>query len=191
MQINKTDLNDLCLALFDSFKFILHLPNEIPTLLHDSDHVDFSTATILRITAKTTKSENYLRRYSPEIRKCYFEGERKLKFFKAYTKNNCNFECLTNYTLRRCGCVSFFHLRTESTPVCDLENILCSRNALNMWPHLDEMSNTTEVPCSCFPSCSNIEYHIKKKKVTELGNKTSLFLIQELASATKLVKYFL
>lgn len=185
MHVNKSDLNDLCFTLYDSFKFILHLPNEIPTLFHDSDHIDFDHGAAIKITAKMTSSEKFLKKYSPEKRKCYFEGERNLKFFKIYTKNNCNFECLTNFTLRTCGCVAFYHLRTESTQVCDLEKISCAKNAFNMWPHLDEMSNTSAVPCLCHPTCSNIEYHIKKKKVAKFTDKTSLFLVQELAKQRK------
>lgn len=185
MNVNKSDLNDLCFTLYESFKFILHLPNEIPTLLHDSDHVDFNHGAAIKITAKMTASEIFLKKYSPEKRKCFFEDERKLQFFKVYTKNNCNFECLTNFTLRSCGCVAFYHPRTESTKVCDLEKISCIKNAFNMWPHLDEMSNTSVVPCSCHPTCSNIEYFVKRKKVNELGEKTSLYIVQELAKQSK------
>jgi hypothetical protein len=41
-------------------------------------------------------------------RQCYIAGERQLKFFKIYTKSNCELECLTNLTLRYCNCSAFF-----------------------------------------------------------------------------------
>lgn len=42
--------------------------------------------------------------HTPEERRCYFETERQLKFFKRYSKTNCEVECLTNKTIDTCGC---------------------------------------------------------------------------------------
>lgn len=42
--------------------------------------------------------------HTPEERRCYFESERQLKFFKRYSKINCEVECLTNKTIEVCGC---------------------------------------------------------------------------------------
>jgi acid-sensing ion channel, other len=42
---------------------------------------------------KITKSDESLQSIAPATRKCYFEGERKLKFFKIYTQSNCELEC--------------------------------------------------------------------------------------------------
>ena len=41
-------------------------------------------------------------------RKCYLNNEKDLKFFKHYTKNNCEQECLAEETLKACGCVQFY-----------------------------------------------------------------------------------
>lgn len=56
---------------------------------------------------KIAISEN-VKKLSPEKRNCYLETERPLKFFKIYTQSNCLLECLTNFTLEACGCVSYF-----------------------------------------------------------------------------------
>jgi acid-sensing ion channel, other len=53
-----------------------------------------------------TTSDN-LRSYLPSTRQCYFEGERYLHYFTAYTQRNCELECFTNYTLQECGCTMF------------------------------------------------------------------------------------
>ncbi|XP_031639854.1 uncharacterized protein LOC116351846 [Contarinia nasturtii] len=53
-----------------------------------------------------TKSEG-LRYYSPEQRQCFFNSDRQLRFYKIYTQNNCESECLANFTRTMCGCVKF------------------------------------------------------------------------------------
>ena len=49
-----------------------------------------------------------LRSYNPQIRQCYFQGERYLRFFQVYTQRNCEVECLTNFTFTECGCVGLY-----------------------------------------------------------------------------------
>lgn len=46
--------------------------------------------------------------YEPEKRMCYFDGERELRYFNNYSESNCELECLTNYTLKNCGCVAYW-----------------------------------------------------------------------------------
>lgn len=58
-------------------------------------------------TLKTTSQK--LTSWSPEIRHCYYQNERTLKFFKLYTINNCDIECRANKTLEMCGCVAYYH----------------------------------------------------------------------------------
>lgn len=54
-----------------------------------------------------TTSEG-LRDYDPMRRQCFFSSERKLAFYKSYTQQNCQIECLTNATLAACGCVAYY-----------------------------------------------------------------------------------
>lgn len=46
--------------------------------------------------------------HKPEERKCYFEGERQLDFFKTYSKGNCEVECLAKQTVEKCGCALYW-----------------------------------------------------------------------------------
>lgn len=43
-----------------------------------------------------TTSEK-LRSYSPSIRRCFFNSERKLRFYQIYTEDNCIYGNLRNY----------------------------------------------------------------------------------------------
>lgn len=55
------------------------------------------------------KTSGNLAGWKPNIRHCYFQHERTLKFFKIYTISNCDIECKANHTLKMCGCVAFYH----------------------------------------------------------------------------------
>jgi hypothetical protein len=41
-------------------------------------------------------------------RKCFYQNENQLRFFKVYSQSNCEWECLTNFTMKACGCVMFY-----------------------------------------------------------------------------------
>lgn len=176
MYLNKSDTNDLCYFLKNTYKVIFHLPNEIPTIFHNAEFVQLNTQTLVKLTAVSYSSNEQLKHVPIEKRGCYFEGEKALKFFKSYTKAQCNFECLTNFTLRRCGCVKFNYPRSQNTSVCTLDDNACSFKALIDWPEKDEMSMSFAMPCNCYPPCTDIHYIIKQKQVIEATSNSSLMI---------------
>lgn len=101
--------------------------------------------------------------FPPESRNCYYEDERKLKFFKMYAQSHCEFECLANYTLKKCGCVRFSMPRTNDTRVCGMEDISCYVEALRTWPPY-EPEKESEVPCGCLKDCNYLKYSTKSEK---------------------------
>lgn len=178
MTVNETDLDDLCPLLKSTFKVIFHLPNEIPTFFHYAEFLNFQTESIIKLTAKVYQNHKQLKKYSVKMRNCFFQGERKLQFFKSYTKAHCNFECLTNFTLRRCGCVKFSFPRAQGTRVCNVNESGCHMQAFNDWPEHDEMSQNYTMPCNCLSPCTDIKYEIKQKQRVDLNEKSSLFVRQ-------------
>ena len=84
-------------------------------------------------------------------RNCYLEDEKVLKFFKIYTKNNCENECLTNFMISRCGCVEFFMIRNSSTRICSARE----RNCFNK---VEENFEKQKRPCECFEPCEYVKY---------------------------------
>lgn len=91
------------------YTFLLHAPDDVPNFhwrTYQRSIRDIKDATIL-ITPNVVTTTNELRNYRPERRSCYYTDERYLKFYKIYTQNNCDLECLTNFTLSYCGCVKF------------------------------------------------------------------------------------
>jgi Amiloride-sensitive sodium channel len=107
-------------------------------------------------------------------RNCYFERERKLKFFNVYTKHNFMQECLTNATIEVCECAKFFYIRElndfvrflwvkllvigdDSTQIChETKDRDCVNRIYNIL--FDESSPQVQ-QCDCLPSCSSINYN--------------------------------
>lgn len=63
---------------------------------------------LVPIEGSITLTSRRVNDYEPEKRDCFFSDERYLRYFTYYTAKNCQLECLTNATLRKCGCVSFY-----------------------------------------------------------------------------------
>ncbi|KAG5683736.1 hypothetical protein PVAND_013001 [Polypedilum vanderplanki] len=167
--LNENDTANNCQGTGKVFPIILHMPNEIPTPFHEEMYLEFGRRKQVTLMIKTYKSTDELKKYLPEKRGCYFEGERQLKFFKSYTKAHCDFECMTNYTLEVCGCVKFSMPRTKGTPICDIDKGDCYYNAMLQWPSNHENSHK---PCNCLETCSSIKYSILYERNSQLNDFT-------------------
>jgi amiloride-sensitive sodium channel len=167
--LNETDSTNVCQGTGKVFPIILHMPNETPTPFHEELYFEFGRRKVVTLMIKKYKSTEDLRKYEPEKRGCYFEGERQLKFYKSYTKSHCDFECMTNYTLKECGCVKFSMPRTKGTPVCDIDRGDCYYNAMLQWPKDEENSHR---PCNCLETCSNIKYSVMYSRDSPLSDYT-------------------
>lgn len=158
---NDSDLNsnNFCPELGKSFQIFLHMPNEILTPFHKPENLLIREKKFIVFIPRVYKTDESLRIYSPKARGCYFEGEKKLKFFKSYTKLNCEFECLANETLKACGCVKFSMPRNNSTKVCGLDKTKCYVDVKKKWSKISR-------GCKCLQSCTFIDYRINENSGT-------------------------
>lgn len=101
------DLEYVCRSLAPGFKIYLHAPGEVPAMARKSYRVPAFVEAELSINPTLITTANGLRSYKPNQRKCFFNNERKLRFFKIYAQTNCERECLANFTNSECGCVQF------------------------------------------------------------------------------------
>jgi acid-sensing ion channel, other len=101
-------IDALCKDSVQSFKVYLHLPNEVPQPANNFLMMPYQYDTVVAISPKVTVTEPELRDFPVAKRQCYFSDERYLRFFRHYTQNNCEIECLVNLTLKRCGCLKFY-----------------------------------------------------------------------------------
>lgn len=152
-KLNNSDMksNNFNADLGVIFEVFLHMPNEIVSPFHKPFNVPINVKDLINLTPIAFKTDKSLRVYSPSARDCYFEGEKTLKFFKFYTKSNCEFECLAEETLKVCKCVKFSMPRNNSTPICDLDKVKCYERVKKNWSRISPT-------CECFHSCSRIEF---------------------------------
>lgn len=96
----------------DGFQVLIHNPDEFIT--RSSYHMfhKYTIFSIFEITPEITLIDDELKSWSVQERNCYLRGEKKLEYFKIYTKSNCEQECLSMATYDACGCVPFFLIRT-------------------------------------------------------------------------------
>jgi acid-sensing ion channel, other len=138
--------------------FIVHSPFELPGSYDSNERIDFYYGNDLEvlITPEIIKTDPDLKNYEPKQRGCYFEGEKKLNFFKIYTRRNCEFECYAEHFLKKIGCVPFFMVRNKTTEVCD------SRSGLAVEIEFYyALRNADE--CQCLDECDSIKYDLTSK----------------------------
>lgn len=98
----------ICPNADQGFRISFHSPDELPRVTIDSVRIPIDQQLFISLDPKIVTTSEALRNYSPENRGCFFQTDRKLRFFKTYNQRNCGFECLANYTMEQCGCVAFW-----------------------------------------------------------------------------------
>uniref|UniRef100_A0A1B0A6D3 Pickpocket protein 28 n=1 Tax=Glossina pallidipes TaxID=7398 RepID=A0A1B0A6D3_GLOPL len=86
--------------------------------------------------------------------------------FKIYSQNNCELECLANFTLTKCGCVKYSMPRNTTVPVCGPKKISCLYDAEDKLAikEFDQgvvaatSSYRAATTCNCLPACTSIAY---------------------------------
>ncbi|XP_063703637.1 pickpocket protein 28-like [Culicoides brevitarsis] len=152
-------------------RVFVHHPYDFPwdaeTALSYPDQ--FKTPSIL-VTPEMMKTSLGLRdSLTPDKRNCFFDGERNLKFFKIYSKSNCELECLTNITLDQCKCVQFWMPRHPDTPICGISHHKCSNFLalrylnINIATTARKILEKYDIPykCNCLERCNSVTYSAK------------------------------
>lgn len=154
-----------CAGPYQGFRVSIHNPGEVPRVTDHNFRVPLSQDVTATVVATMITTDESLSSYHPETRQCFFNHERNLKFFQFYTQKNCEFECLTNYTLTRCGCVKFSMPRYFDTIICDWSDIYCYNTAESNFMAEDlrmKFGKTlNDHTCNCLPSCTSISYGIE------------------------------
>ncbi|XP_058826840.1 pickpocket protein 28-like [Topomyia yanbarensis] len=145
------------------FKVMLHSPNDYPRVQKNFVLVTLARDITIAVRPLIVRTADALRSYSPKRRQCYFSWERELKFFRIYSQSNCELECITNFTLKICGCVKFSMPRSNGTRMCSTWEMKCVLGAqpklLKKYAQqrLKNLGNFA-VPCNCIPSCTALLY---------------------------------
>ncbi|KAL3267548.1 hypothetical protein HHI36_011668 [Cryptolaemus montrouzieri] len=148
-------------------KVTLHTPSTIPRPNQISFPTGFDELVAVSVIPALSITSAEIKEYSPHKRSCYFEKERKLKYFQRYTQSNCNMECWTNFTIQECGCVHFYMPRDADTRICSPSKIKCLSDAEDSYAvsNFPKRYRPTKQPkgaldndCDCLPSCADLSY---------------------------------
>lgn len=140
--------------------FYIHSPYEIPLKVPYEKFVKLIYGALMEVSIKpeVITSDEDIREMNPHHRKCYFEDEFQLKYFKHYTKSHCDMEVLSEITYENCGCVPFNYIRNKSMNICDLSRWPCAIAQTRVV--LDGKANT-KFSRHCLPLCNSISYNME------------------------------
>lgn len=93
------------------FRVIIHSTDELPFRSGRHFFINTNSNDYVDVYVHLRDIDKVLVSWSPENRQCFMKGEKKLKFFRIYTKNNCEHECLSDAMLTTCNCVPFYMIR--------------------------------------------------------------------------------
>ncbi|XP_070498708.1 uncharacterized protein [Chironomus tepperi] len=156
---------------------IIHPANQLPL----DEHTEIITKGIsyeIQVMPEIIKADDSLRMVPLKTRKCYFENERKLRYFKIYTPKNCELECLAHIIYDTCTCVPYNLVRNSTMEVCDAyttTQCLTTFNRLIDFKSYDYLYDKHSV-CNCWPSCNQLKYSYEVHRY-ELKNDNSTAVI--------------
>lgn len=167
LQSFKQELDYGCRGPVQGFKVLLHSPDDAPLVSKQFVRIPMGKEVLIAVKPNMITTSAGIAEYHPHRRQCYLNDERQLKFFKIYSQNNCELECLTNFTMQKCGCVKFSMPRTADMPVCGEDKIHCYDHAeddLLLKEFSEGLSNAdfdyiSETECNCMPACISLVYN--------------------------------
>lgn len=102
-----TDFDHHCSGIGQGLKIVLSMPGEMARMSQNYFRTSTSNLHNIIISPELITTTDRLRHFTPTQRKCFYADERRLRFFKIYTRVNCEFECLAIFTKTMCECVKF------------------------------------------------------------------------------------
>lgn len=166
--------------IYFSEALVIHPSRELPLSLSRAESFEFGGGKLIEvlITPEVILTDEALKALEFKDRSCYMEGEKQLKFYKVYTTRNCEIECLSNHSLKACGCVPFDVIRGPDARICGVYDSDCI-NDLKYDLKYSQSIESSEA-CSCFSPCDSITYNYEimetKLKDYENSNETTFVL---------------
>ncbi|KAL1492018.1 hypothetical protein ABEB36_012522 [Hypothenemus hampei] len=163
----------LCKWPLQGFKVILHTPSTVPRLSQEHLYLPLNKLLIGAIKPVVVNTSDQVKELKSLKRKCYFQNESSLRYFKEYTQNNCELDCLTRYTLYLCGCVAFYMPMDNVTTICSSRKKKCMKEAERRmlskklkW-NSENADDDEKLPqCECLPLCSDLSYEVETSSMT-------------------------
>lgn len=149
--------------------FIVHSPYQLP-IETNRFNFEYGRSLDVLLSVDVVQVDEDFKRLSVDNRQCYLKDERKLLFYKIYTKSNCERECLTFVTFGDCSCVPFFFVRNKTMTVCDVPGSECAWKLYNLDYDQYQGLFKTEGICNCLPPCETVKYSFEAVATKYIGN---------------------
>ncbi|XP_055920631.1 pickpocket protein 28 [Eupeodes corollae] len=174
------NLDYKCRSLRQGYKVYLNSPQNVVCSTSNYFLVRHKQELIVQIYPVYTTTSKGVRKLHPELRQCFFNNERYLRFFKHYSESNCQFECLTNLTITKCGCVKFSMPQIDGIRVCIHSDIACYNEAEDDLLKEQQMeiqeslkgSSKLKSRCNCLPGCVSLSYNFDTSQARMEGMGT-------------------
>ena len=112
--------------------------------------------TRIRINIQGTEAAPEIREILPQERFCNFHDEKSLRYYKYYTRRNCELECDADFIYKRCMCIPFHLPRLNANETrCDVQHFDCERVA-ELW--LNKLENL-KCKVQCLPACNELTFY--------------------------------
>ncbi|XP_055622132.1 pickpocket protein 28-like [Toxorhynchites rutilus septentrionalis] len=164
-----------------SVTVFIHSPADFPFKSSNGVPIEVGERVQLLPKPKVILTQHFLRFRSPQSTKCFFEGQRQLRFFRIYTQSNCELECRTNYFLEHRKCALAYMPRETGTKPCNnsyqSEIIFTKEELIQARTQNFPLSQFFVKTCNCLPSCNEIKYNneVSKQQLSE-GNDSELVI---------------
>ncbi|KAG4070571.1 hypothetical protein HA402_011958 [Bradysia odoriphaga] len=93
------DIEYVCRSLTPGYKIFFHTPSNVLRATDAFVPVNLGGGVNIAFKPKLITTSDGLRKYQPNQRQCFFNSERQLHFYRFYSQENCQAECLANYTV--------------------------------------------------------------------------------------------
>ncbi|XP_025191376.1 pickpocket protein 28-like, partial [Melanaphis sacchari] len=188
------NLGDYCPKRDSGLTLFVHSPADVPVGIQPTAYVTGSSLLSVALYMTIIRTSYKINTWTPKLRNCYFQHEKKLKFFKIYTLHNCEIECRANNTFNICGCNAYFQPRDQEVPVCGSEYLECIRESSTIGYSIFNKTLNMSInikDCNCLPSCTSIQYEYETVEFSRNwsinSTKSKLVLTEE---STLVMIYF-
>lgn len=93
------EIDYACKQETNGYKLILHPPDELPRTSLHYHLIQLGAESHISVQPRVMSTTDNLRKYDPLKRQCYFEDDKKLKYFKHHNMAHCKMECFTGKIL--------------------------------------------------------------------------------------------
>ena len=170
---NHRKLGTLEILLSESYEAFLHSHEDVPYWNMEQDRratVLYGTKGSMLFSIVDIVNEPEVAWTSPDVRQCRFSDELPTNFrgYRHYSYSVCIIQCRIEAQLELCNCTSHLLPNEYNHRYCDLEGLKCLTKHYGKLKKLKVPGvNGTGLSCKCLSSCTEPDYNIIYKKVSD------------------------